>query len=289
MLNNWLSNSTREPCPYKFGVRDITECSSPNLSDPEDTILNHLSYHLLMAHGDPEKIKGDCKILLEDLEELKFDKLKSYVEDIIKNYVNNEILPSNKPGFQLSTWIGNFGEVLASQILIDSEEFWFPIYKLRFREKRSWAMKLTDLCLIKTNGLSKPLICYGEVKTKSSACDPKLGIKGHDSLVKDDALEKPEILNFFCNMLYVTKRIDEADFLTRIRLGKIDYDKQHYLFLIHDKSTWKEEVLSNLNSYQLNSDLINFSITVVLVEQLRQVIDESYSRAWKSVEGWING
>lgn len=111
MLNNWLSNSTREPCPYKFGVRDITECSSPNLSDPEDTILNHLSYHLLMAHGDPEKIKGDCKILLEDLEELKFDKLKSYVEDIIKNYVNNEILPSNKPGFQLSTWIGNFGEV----------------------------------------------------------------------------------------------------------------------------------------------------------------------------------
>jgi hypothetical protein len=289
LLDSWLSTSKREPCSYKFAVRDITECALPNLSDPEDTILNHLSYHLLIAHGDPEMIKGECKLLLEDLEELNLGKLKSYVDSTIKNYVDNQILPSNKPGFKLSTWIGNFGEVLASQILIDSEGFWFPIYKLRFREKRAWAMKLTDFCLIKTNGLPKPLICYGEVKTKSSTCDPQLGIKGHDSLVKDDALQEPEILKFFCTMLYTSSRLDEADLFSRIRLDKIDYNKQHCLFLIHDKSTWQEDVLSNLNSHQINSNLIDFSVTVILVERLRQVIDESYSRAWKSVKGWING
>jgi hypothetical protein len=289
LLNIWLSNSKREPCSYKFGVRDITECSSPNLSDPKDTILNHLSYHLLIGHGDPEMIKRECILLLKDLEDLELGKLKSCVEIIIKNYVNNQILPSNKPGLKLSTWIGNFGEVLASQILIDSEEFWFPIYKLRYREKTSWAMKLTDLCLIKTNGLLKPLICYGEVKTKSSTYDPQLGIKGHDSLGKDDAIQDPEILKFFCTILYHAQKYQEAEFFSELRLQRIDYDKEYRLFLIHEKSTWKEDVLSNLNSYEISSSLINFSVTVILVEQLRQVIDESYSRAWKSVEGWING
>lgn len=269
-------------------VRDITECSSPNLFDPEDTILNNLSYHLLIGHGDPEMIKRECILLLKDLEALELDKIKSFVEEsIIKDYVNEQILPSNKPGFQLSTWVGNFGEVLASQILIDSEGFWFPIYKLRYREKTSWAMKLTDLCLIKTNGLSKPLICYGEVKTKSSTCDIQLGIKGHDSLVRDDALQDPEILKFFCTVLYSAQKYEEGEFFSKLRLQIIDYDKEYRLFLIHEKSTWKEDVLSNLNSYELSSSLINFSVTVVLVEQLRKLIDESYSRAWKSVEGWI--
>ena len=150
-------------------------------------------------------------------------------------------------------------------------------------------MKLTDFCLIKTNGLLKPLICYGEVKTKSSTCDPQLGIKGHDSLVKDDALQDPEILKFFCTMLYMSSRLEEAELFSKIRLDKIDYDKQHCLFFIHDKSTWQEDILINLNFQKLNSSLIDFSVTVILVERLRQVIDESYSRAWKSAKGLING
>ena len=286
MLNGWFQATTRQSCSYKFKVKDIKEATSPNLSDPEDKLVNEFSRHLLLAHGNPVMIKKECEILLEGLQDLD---LKMIKDQIIKNYVKSEILPSNEKGFKLSTWIGNFGETLASHLLIDSEDFWFPIYKLRFREKREWAMKLTDLCLIKVTCLAKPLICYGEVKTKSSTCDKEVGIKGHDSLVKDDALQNLEILRFFCNILYDRQEFDEAEFFSQIRLGKIDYDKQHRLFIIHEENTWDEAILSNLNNHNLSPSLIDFSVNVVLVNQLRKVIDESYTRSWKSVESILNG
>jgi hypothetical protein len=289
LLNGWFKETTRQSCSYKFKVKEITEAILPNVSDPEDKVINEFSRHLLLAHGDPVMIKNECEILLEDLQDLDLEIIKDHVDKIIKGYVESYVLPRNEKGFKLSTWIGNFGETLASHILIDSEDFWFPIYKLRFREKQSWAMKLTDLCLIKKTNLSKPLICYGEVKTKSSACDKKLGIQGHDSLVKDDALENPEILTFFCKMLYAMGKLDEADFFSKIRLEKIDYDKQHRLFIIHEEKTWDEEVLSNLDNHNLSSSLIDFSVNIVLVNQLRKVIDESYARSWKSVESILNG
>ena len=289
MLNGWFQATTRQSCSYKFKVKDIKEAVLPNLSDPEDKLVNEFSRHLLLAHANPVMIKKECEILLEDLQNLNLKIIQDKVEKIIKNHVETEILPSNEKGFKLSAWIGNFGETLASRILIDSENFRFPIYKLRFREKREWAMKLTDLCLIKETGLAKPLICYGEVKTKSSACDKKLGIEGHDSLVKDDALQDLEILKFYCTILYESKEFDQAEFFSKIRFGKIDYDKQHRLFIVHEENTWDEEVLSNLNNHNLSPSLIDFSVNVVLVNQLRKVIDESYARSWKSVESILNG
>lgn len=286
MLNGWFKETIRQSCSYKFKVKEITEATLPNVSDPEDMLINEFSRHLLVAHGDPVMIKNECEILLEDLQDLNLQIIR---DQIIQGYVEQQILPSKEKGFKLSTWIGNFGETLASHILMDSENFWFPIYKLRFREKRAWAMKLTDLCLIKVTDLAKPLICYGEVKTKSSTCDKDLGIKGHDSLVKDDALQDPEILKFFCTILYDRKAFDEASFFSKIRLGKIDYDKQYRLLIIHEETTWDEEILSNLDNHDLSSSLIDFSVNVVLVNQLRKVIDESYSRSWKSVESILNG
>jgi hypothetical protein len=50
-----------------------------------------------------------------------------------------------------------------------------------------------------------------------------------------------------------------------------------------------ELILSNLNNHNLSSSLIDFSVNVVLVNQLRKVIDESYARSWKSVESILNG
>lgn len=280
MLSNWLTLNERNPSPFRFGVIDITETTRPNVSDPDDEIINYLANRLLLAHRDPEMIKRECQILLEDVEALDLD--------VIKKYVEEEVLPTQERGFKLSTWIGNFGEILAAQFLIETEGFWFPIYKLRFREKRTWAMQLTDLCLIKVDGLTKPLVCYGEVKTKSSACDLELGRKGHDSLVKDDALQKPEILRFVCSLLYSMGKYKEAEFISRLRLGRLEYDRKHLLFLVHEQTIWDEEILDNLQTHKLSSDLVGFSVNVVLIQQLRQIIDESYARAWQGVEVLFN-
>lgn len=227
-------------------------------------------------------IREECKILLEDLGVLNLN--------IIKNYVESSILPVEASGFKGLARIGNFGEVLASRILIDSQGFSLPIYKLRYRDKQSWAMSLTDLCLIKRQeSTTKLLVCYGEVKTKFSRYDAHLGVEGHNSLVKDDALEDPEILKFFCTILYAKKQYGEANFFSKLRLGKIEYDKKYHLFLVHEQATWKDEILDNLDAYPLDSRLIGFCVSVVLIRQLRKIINESYTRAWKGVEAIING
>lgn len=280
MLKDWLCTNLRNPCHFKFSVEDITERLNPDISNPDDIILNSMAEQLLIACAPPDMIREEIEMLLEDVDELDLH--------IIKDYVETEIIfPTKGVGkeeiIKLITWIGNFGEVLAAQYLIESEGFWFPIYKLRFREKKDYAMKLTDICLVKTEGLQKPLVCYGEVKTKTSSCDKDLGIKGHESLKKDDALEKPEILRFLRQQLYSMQRYDEARFFSGISLGKISYDIKHTLILVHETKSWEEDILKNLHSQELDSRLVNFSVKVILIQELRQVIDETYARAWQNV------
>ncbi|AZB72444.1 hypothetical protein [Synechococcus elongatus] len=291
MFCNWFAINKREPCPYNFLVEDITESSQPNLADPDDSILDDFAKYLLTAHADPEMIKNECTILLKDLEDVDLPIIKEEIEQkIFQKYAEEEVLPVRTSGFKGLAWFGNFGEILSSLILIKFQGFSSPIYKLRYREKTSWAMKLTDFCLIKNcERLAKPLICYGEVKTKSSHFDADLGIQGHDSLIKDDALEDPEILKFFCKMLYSREKFDEADFFSKIRLGKIAYDKHFYLFLVHEKQTWSDEILDKLNTHSIDERLENFCVSVVLIQELRKIIDESYARAWKGVREIVNG
>lgn len=282
MFCSWFTVDKREPCSYKFVVEDVIESSQPNLTDAEDPILDNFANSLLTAHADPEMIKEECNILLEDLDVLNLS--------IIKQYIENHILPAQTGGVKGLARIGNFGEILSSMLLMNFQGFSVPIYKLRYREKQSWAMKLTDLCLInRDETLAKPLICYGEVKTKSSQYNSNLGIEGHNSLVKDDALQDPEILKFFCTILYNSNKFEEASFFSRLRLGKIAYDKQYCLFLVHEKETWRDEILEKLDAHPIDNRLENFCVSVVLIQGLRKVIDESYNRAWKGVREIING
>src|SRR5205807_837697 len=151
--------------------------------------------------------------------------------------------------------IGNFGEVLASNFLIEFEDFWFPIYKLRYREKKDWAMRLSDLCLIKRLPGVKPLVCYGEVKTISADRDISIAIKGHNSLVLGevkDSLADPEILKFISTILYETQRFDEGYFISELLSCSVKYDKRYDLFLVHSKEKWTDEILDRLEEHLID-------------------------------------
>jgi hypothetical protein len=260
MLQEWLTLKEREQAPYQFRVVDFSE-----LDPAGEDIALFLGHQLLLAHSDREKIREDYQILIEDIEEVHLD--------ILKEYIHKEILPSRK-----ITRVGNFGEVLAAAILIDFEGFWLPIYKLRFREKRDWAMRLTDLCLFHVDDINNPLVCYGEVKTKSSGPNPNIAVEGHESIRKDDALSDAEILRFISDRLREAGRLEEYKLITRIRLGKISYRTRHDLFIIHDKAHWKDNVLDNLNACQLDSRLVDFSVRVILIEELARVIESAYDK-----------
>jgi len=265
MLSDWLLRQVRNPLLYKFPVVDITE-----IVTPDDRIKDHLALALLLAHGNPQQITDEYNLLLEDAEDNSLDLLKKYLE--------NHVFPSSK---RISVRVGNFGEVLASTFMIETEDFWFPIYKLRFREKKDWAMRLTDLCLIKRSGNAKPLVCYGEVKTISGNCDKDIAIKGHESLVlgeASDIMSAPEVLHFITTILYETNKFDEARFISGIAFGAIKYNKRHDLFIIHSREEWTDEILDRLEGYSLDQRLVDFSTKVVLISRLRNLIDTTYDR-----------
>jgi helicase len=277
MISKWLRQQMRYPAVYKFPVHKITE-----LNKPSDELLDNLALALLLAHGNPYQITDQYKLLLEDAEDNSLSLLKKYLED--------QVFPDKKKMHGIAR-IGNFGEVLASLLLVEFENFWFPIYKLRFREKKDWAMRLTDLCLIKRSEGVKPLICYGEVKTISGECDQDIAIKGHNSLVLGEAkdlLSNPEVLHFISTILYETHRYEEASFISRIQLGKIEYDKRHDLFIVHSSERWTDEILNRLENHPLDNRLVDFSLKVVLVAQLKKLIDDVYERSTVVTQALIN-
>lgn len=270
MLDQWLSLELRQEKEYKFKVIDISE-----RIEPAEEVISYLARCVLVAHISPIMLKAECEILLEDAEDAGLDQLRGYIKD--------SIIPNNR-----STVVGDFGEVLGAQILMVFEHFSLPIFKLRYREKKDWAMRLMDLCLIRSEGLDKPLICYGEVKTRSKDCELNIGCKGHDSLTKGDILQNAEILQFIARSLYESSLFEEARFISKIRLGKIDYDYRHDLFIIHNRDKWQEEILDRLNNHNLSDSLLDFSVKVALITDLSELIDTVYDHIVNAAREVIN-
>lgn len=273
MLTTWLASDELNGSPYRFSVTYAREAYRP-----DDQVIQYLAREIVLAHGVPGMIRAEYEMLIADAEDVNLTILKEYVEE--------EVLPSKG---RTGVRIGNFGEMLAARFLVEFEEFWLPIYKLRYREKIDWAPRLTDLCVIKVDNLSKPLVCYGEVKTNSTRCKPQLAVDAHDQLAKDDALENPEILHFICVWLYEKGLHEEAEFLSAIRLQRIEYEKRHDVFLVHTCASWHQRVLDNLDAHELDGRLVDLSVKVILVEELREVIDKAYAGAWEGAKETVRG
>ncbi len=53
-------------------------------------------------------------------------------------------------------------------------------------------------------------------------------------------------------ILYDTHRLDEAQFISGIEFGTIEYDKRHDLFIVHSKEEWTDEILDRLEGHPLD-------------------------------------
>ena len=299
MLKSWLCPELRNPCNYKFVTIDVREAKIV-----DEALLYFLGNELLISHGNPELIKSNCEELLHDALSQGLSDIAGFISSelitpdwekiqkhIIDNYLESEILPDDKESDENDkqknqvkiTRIGNFGESLAARLLIDFDGFWLPIYKLRYREKKNWSPRLTDLCLFKKES-DYTIVCYGEVKTKTTNCDKKLGIKGYESLSKEILVTNPEILVFIKKILFETQQFEEAAFIKDIQYGKVRTIKQHNIFLIHEKSTWNEEILENLNLVDIDPKIENLTVRILLIDNLKDLIDNAYLTTGKAAK-----
>jgi hypothetical protein len=268
----WLRSQQREVNPFKFCVVNVWEENPPT---PE--VINCLSEEYIVANISPKALKIALGKLKDDCDELNLQKFQEFVEE---NLTDED---------KISTLVGSFGEIISTIYLVQFEKYWLPVYKLRYREKKNWAMRMTDVFVINTEDIKKPIVSYGEVKTNTSGYKGNIGIEGHDSIKRDNALENPDILRFIINTLCDQNREDEASFFIEIQLKMKHYETKHKLFLVHDTKFWKEEILENLNACELDSALQDFTVYAVLIDNLKTIIDESFKNSWREAEVIANG
>ncbi len=272
VLADWLKSQQRDTNPFKFRVVDISEEISPT-----SETINLLSEEYMVANISPKVLKMALGKLKDDCGELNLQEFQKYIKDNLTDEG------------ETSTLVGSFGEIISTIYLVQFEKYWLPVYKLRYREKKNWAMRMTDVFVVNTNDNKKPIVSYGEVKTNTSGYQGSIGIKGHNSIKRDNALENPDILRFIINTLSDQGKEIEASFFMDIQLNKVHYEIKHKLFLIHDTRFWKEKILENLNAIELDSALQDFTVYPVLIDDLRALIDDSFKNSWRAAEVIANG
>ncbi|MBI5841736.1 MAG: DUF1837 domain-containing protein [Chloroflexi bacterium] len=272
VLVEWLKSQQRDANPFKFRVVDIREGNPPT---PE--LIDFLSEEYIVANISPKALKIALSKLKDDCGELNLQKFQEFVEG---NLTGEE---------KISTLVGSFGEIISTIYLVQFEKYWLPVYKLRYREKKNWAMRMTDVFVVNTEDIKKPIVSYGEVKTNTSGYKGNIGVEGHDSIKRDNALENPDILRFIINTLCDQNKEDEASFFIEIQLKMANYEIKHKLFLVHDTKFWKDEILENLDACELDSALQDFTVYAVLIDNLKTVIDESFKNSWREAEVIANG
>lgn len=256
-LSQFFATQVRETAPYSFRVLDVRESGVDR-----DGLVDALSKELLEAHKDPEYLRTVA--------------LRAGME-YLREYLSKVVFPT-KPIVR----IGNFGEVVSAALLRDRDDLRLPIFKLRYRDKRNWPMRLTDIFALEFDEAGRiRAIWYGEVKARTTR-DDDAACKGHESLKSECDCERPEILDFVISRLFEQGRYEEANALEDLLAGRsLAATRCHQVTLLFDRGIWREDVLRRLND--LPPALPSLRVEVILVDQLGTLIEDSYKRV---VDSW---
>ncbi len=130
---------------------------------------------------------------------------------------------------------GNFGEVIASEHLIQRYGYYMPIFKLRYRDSHNMPMRGEDIVafvLTPQGEISK--ICIGESKTRKKFTSDTV-LKAHDRL-KNSYHPCPETLSMLANISYergMEKLGSEIDRVSKL-LAEKKFPTENWIFLITD-------------------------------------------------------
>src|SRR3990172_4611198 len=120
MLTSWLETAVRTDTTLPFQVLDVRE-----LPVERSLLVQTLAKELLVAHKDPAHLQRVAA---------------RAGRPRVRQSLASEVFPTRR-----NVRIGDFGEVLGAAILRERDGLYLPIFKLRYREKRDWPMRLTDL------------------------------------------------------------------------------------------------------------------------------------------------
>lgn len=264
IIFDWLSHQEQEK-RYIFRLVYITE-----KNDPTDELVNFLQSSIITSY--------------RTIKLLKFH-LDGDSESEIRQYVKNNIIPSDNTQTDRNVRQGDWGEILAALIVSHFQNLVVPTNKLQWKVNKDKAVFGTDLIAYNSGDQIRDIYYY-EVKTRLSPQNKEgkkpdrnyITIIAHNTLLKDENAPT-EIIADFLERLYVSKsELDEAKKFKDIVKNPQKYKKNFELFFVLEKKNFGEFILEELND--LPPQLNPLNVTIVFIDDLKKLIDNT----WKDIE-----
>lgn len=264
MISEWLEEERRKSPRVNFEIIDLTEKNAEN--ELKGEIKKFIAHQLLLHLVDPS-----------DLIELLSGKP---ISDITE-YLENNVLPTTKHQIGKNTRQGDWAEIVSAEISEKLREFTLPIYKLRYKDSKDNAMRgKADFIICKLDQDDFSII-FSEVKSKITNLKPKKAreLSEHACFsLEDNQIPCPGTLDFIWKKL----RKMDSEFIDTEIFEQIDkamkypnsYSRLYHVFFVFESKFWRKECLEVINHPQLK--LPNLTINIVLIDSLKELIEETY-------------
>lgn len=255
MIRDWLDESERTQHNYKYKIIDITEKNIRQ--DPQ--FSKWLASEILCAYTDPSILKQRYG-----------NRDKSY----LRSYLENTVFPPLNSTVEKNTRRGDWGEIITGLVLRDIRSIETSLIKLRYKlnhKKSSFGIDVFGVQFDHSGTVTG--ICVCETKTKITY-DKHIGKKAYESLSYNDTNSIATIASFLSNRYYEMGDYEKAQQFDEIICEPTRFPTNHSIFLIHEKSLWKDEILDELEKVNLSYDVF---FNIVLVDKLNDFANDTIS------------
>lgn len=257
-MDNWLNYSSKDTW-YSFSVFEVSE--NKKFDNEIKKILNQ---HILDSYRGIDFLK------------LHFESTEP--EELVK-YLESETLPSMVNTTSKNVWQWDCGEILSLLIAQYFQGLSVPLRKMRFKFNKEKSVFSTDLVAHnKWDTLTD--MYYYEIKTKQDICNKDYSVPGgqyitvvaYKWLEKDESCSNEAICDFLSRRAF-----DKGDLKESIKYNKVvkwdsNLSRNFEIFIIWEKSTYKEDILEELNN--ISPSLSPLNVTIVLIDWFKDLIEQ---------------
>jgi len=269
MIENWINREQRSPNPYSFEIYDLVE------SIPISTeIKEYLAQETLAQYRNVKWLKS---------------RFKDSSETVLREYLKKNVFPDCSTLLVKNVRQGDFGEIISKSIIEKFQNLKVPISKLRYKFNKDRSVFCTDLISI-NQGNTISDIKYYEVKTRITYSKATLK-DAYEGLLKDERNPTETIADFLDRLFFEKAEEMEAAgkstgakeyYSISEQFGQIVKDptlfnRSFEIILIIEKSTFKEEMIEELNS--LTIALNPFEVSIFLVDNFKEIENEVFQEA----------
>lgn len=272
MITKWLEEKKRSGSLYTFQVINVTEKNNAS-----EEAIEYIGERILNAYRSAAFLKTTFQTK-HSKELIKY--LKEYVFPAIDGAGSKGEITIRKNVRQ-----GDFGETISIELIEKFRKLHVPVSKLRWKFNNNRSVFCTDI-FAHDRGNNFSELKYYEVKTRTTF-NKQICIEAHNSLAKD--IPHEFIADFLQRHYYelaeemnrsgrdAKKYYDICAKYNDILSNPDKYIRSFEIILIMEKKNFQETILKALDD--LPPSLSPLEITIILIDDVRMIIDKSYKKA----------